>query len=192
MGGGLSATLVAVGTSNPMKVRAVRRAFKLFIDAEVVPVKVETGVPDQPVGVRELVRGAALRAIKARKAAGAHYGVGVEAGPLPFPSSTGYIETQVAVIVGPGEKASVGLSPSFEVSPDIVKAMLARVELSKASGIVRGGRDIGEGIGFIGVKTRGHVTRQDLTFYAVVMALVPWLEGGAWLAGVEDLLAQVE
>jgi len=133
------------------------------------------GLPRQPVGV-EVVRGALLRAIKAREH-GVEYGGGVEAGPVEFYTTTGFIETQVAVIVGPGDRASVGVSASFELPPGVAeKVALMGVELGETAPAKRPG-DLGEGVGYIGVLTRGHVTRLDLTVQAVVMALTPWISG---------------
>jgi len=188
----LSKFTVAVGTSNDMKVRAVSRAFKRYFDCEVVKVAVETSVPAQPVGARQLVQGALERALKSlERVSDASYGVGIEAGLMEFFSSTGYLETQVAVIVGPGRRVSVGLSPSFELPPEIVDRMLNGLELSSASNILRGKRDIGEDVGYIGVKTWGAVTRGDLTELAVRMALLPWLERSEWLITLEEFLSQL-
>jgi inosine/xanthosine triphosphatase len=174
-----------------MKKRAAERVFSMYFNADVVMVSVSTGMPPQPVGLGELVKGAALRATNAMKAVShADFGVGIEAGLLEFVSSTGFVEVQVAVIVGRDGRASIGLSQGFELPPEIVDKMLLGVELASASGIQRGVKDIGESIGYIGVKTWGKVTRQDLTEQALLMALVPWLEGAAWLVSVEDLIAQ--
>ncbi len=191
MHGPKSKLTVALGSENPMKKRAAEKVFSAYFDASVIMVPVSTGLSPQPVGLGELVRGAALRAVNAMKSLDkADFGVGIEAGLLEFISSTGFIEVQVAVIVGKDGRASVGLSQGFELPPWIVSKMLQGIELSSASGIERGSRDIGESIGYIGVKTWGWVTRQDLTEQALLMALVPWLEGATWLVSVEDLIAQ--
>ena len=182
---------VAVGTSNPMKVRAAEIAFKAFMDASVFSVKVESGVGPQPAGVRSVLLGALRRAVGAIRESGADYGVGVEAGPIEFPSSTGFLETQVAVVVDRGCRAGVGLSPSFELEEGVVKAMIAGVELEGVVGVERR-VPIGEGIGFIGVATRGFITRLELTVHAITMALVPFIAGYRRLARVEDLAAQVD
>jgi len=179
---------VAVGTGNPMKVRAVALAFKRFIDVdEVVGVEVESGVASQPVGWRDVVLGALNRAVNAMKAANADMGVGVEAGPVEMPGPRGFLETQVAVIVDEECRASMGVSPSFELEPGVLDLVLKGVELSRAVSIRRGERDLGENVGVIGVYTWGAVTRQDLTWLSVVMALVPRIAGYSKLASVNDI-----
>ncbi|WP_460123895.1 inosine/xanthosine triphosphatase [Stetteria hydrogenophila] len=182
---------MALGSGNPVKRMAVEKAFSYYFDASVVAVPVHTGVPPQPVGLGEVVRGAALRAVRAlEKVDSAHFGVGVEAGLIEFIGSTGFIEVQIAVVAGRDGRASIGLSPGFELPPWIVAEMLKGAELSSVAGIERGRRDIGEHVGYIGVKTWGRVTRHDLTEQAVIMALTPWLDDPSWLVSVDELLEQ--
>lgn len=189
MGGVKGVMTVALGSRNPLKKRAAERVFSSYFNSKVVMVPVDTGMPPQPIGLGEVVRGAALRALGALEKVGdAEFGVGVEAGLVEFVSSTGFLEVQVAVIARRDGRASVGLSQGFEVPPWIVDKMLGGVELAEASGIARGARDIGESIGYIGVKTWGRVTRQDLTEQAILMALTPWLDDPSWLATVDDII----
>ena len=184
---------VCVGTANWMKVEAVRSVFRRFMGVdEVEPVNVRVSVPSQPVGIRELMQGALERALGCMEhVSDAQYGVGVEAGLIEFYSTTGFLETQLAVIMSRDSRISVGLSSSFELPPHIVNAMLNRLELGEASGIARGSRDIGEYVGYIGVKTWGYLTRFELTVQAVISALVPWIEGGTWLMRVDDLVKSI-
>ncbi len=120
-----------------------------------------------------MVRGALRRAEIARGSG--DMGVGVEAGPIEFYTGTGFIEVQVAVIVGPGDRVSVGLSPGFELPRGILEPVLRGVELGSL--IRERPGDIGEGIGYVGLLSRGRITRQDLTEYSIVMALLPWANG---------------
>ena len=54
---------VHVGSKNAPKIQAVRDALGAFVpDLEVDGVEVETGVPEQPVGFDEILRGAKNRA----------------------------------------------------------------------------------------------------------------------------------
>ena len=72
---------VVVGTGNPVKVAAVRRAFsRLGIECEVLGVRTVTSVGPQPVGLRTTVRGAVERALGALRSSESDYGVGIEAG----------------------------------------------------------------------------------------------------------------
>jgi len=180
--------VVAVGSLNQVKVRSVRRVLGRFYDVEVVPVAVETSVSRQPIGSRDLVLGSLERALGALASVpSAELGVGVEAGLMEFYTRTGFIETQVAVIVDRSCRASLGLSPSFELSPKVVELMLQGYELSQAAEIPRGLGDIGELVGYIGYATGGLITRQMLTEAAIAMALAPRLWDPSWLITVEEL-----
>ena len=69
---------VAVGSLNPVKVEAARLVFeRFFSEVEIQPVKVETSIPAQPIGIDQVVRGAVERAYRALSSVtGSDYGVG--------------------------------------------------------------------------------------------------------------------
>ncbi|MBC8160296.1 MAG: inosine/xanthosine triphosphatase [Roseiflexaceae bacterium] len=72
---------IAIGTTNPIKIAAVRSALELGrIAAEIVSIAVRSGVPEQPVGFAQIREGALTRARNARAATGADWGVGMEGG----------------------------------------------------------------------------------------------------------------
>ena len=168
-----SACLVAVGSTNPVKVNAVRRAFRIYCTADVRGVEAESGVPPQPLGFNEVVEGAFNRACNARRLLDADYGVGVEAGLVD--TGVERVELQVAVIVDRRGWVSIGFSQGFPLPSQWVHEVEKRVELGIIASRETGRSDIGEKLGIIGYLTQGLVTRTDLTFNAVVMALVPRL-----------------
>lgn len=182
----------AVGTGNPMKVRAATLALKALLGVdEVVMVRVDSGVPRQPVGWREVVEGALNRAVRAMASAGADLGLGVEAGPVEMPGPGGFLEAQVAIVVDKDCRASIGVSPAFELDSDVLNLVLRGVELARAVKVGRGERDLGEGVGVIGVYTRGFVTRHDLTWLAIAMALVPRISGYSRLASIDEIASSI-
>src|SRR5436309_1627853 len=72
---------VAVGSTNPVKIGAVRAMIaQVWADARVDGVSVPSGVSDQPIGDDETIRGALARAAAARDALGTELGVGIEGG----------------------------------------------------------------------------------------------------------------
>ncbi len=183
--------VVAVGSLNPVKVGAVKRTFSRFLDVVVKPVEVTPTIPRQPIGSREILLGALERALVSIGLVGeAEWGVGVEAGPIEFYSSSGFLETQVAAIVDRDCKVSIGLSPSFELSPSTVELMMSGLELLQTMEIPRAIGDLGDLIGYIGYATEGHMTRMEFTEAALLMALVPRITGAEWLAKV-DLISEM-
>ncbi len=74
---------VAIGSQNPTKVNAVKKAFeKVFpnISWEFTGVDVPSGVADQPMTDRESISGATNRAKQSLKKCNADFGVGIEGG----------------------------------------------------------------------------------------------------------------
>jgi len=166
----------AIATSNPMKVRSLEVAARRFCNVEqVIAAPAPPGLPAQPVGWGQLVEGALARARAAHAMlAGSGFGVGVEAGPAVIGGFT--VELQVAAVMGPGGRVSIGTSQGFMMPKRVEEMVVGGVELGAAAGVERPG-DIGESIGYIGVLTRGAVTRQDLTVASIMMALLPWVNG---------------
>ncbi len=77
---------VHVGSANAPKVQAVRDALAAFVpDLEVGGVEVESGVPEQPVGFDEILRGARNRAEAAFARGGCDLAVGIEDGLVTLP-----------------------------------------------------------------------------------------------------------
>lgn len=178
---------VAVGSLNPVKVRAVEKVFSRYYNVMVEGVSVKTSVGPQPVGSRDVLLGSIERALGALALTDSDLGVGVEAGPIEFYTSSGFLEVEIATIVDRRCKVSVGLSAGFELDPAVVAAMMLGRELSEAVSVNRGVKDLGESIGYIGYLSSGAMTRQELTEQAVLMALLPRLSGASWLIDVREL-----
>jgi len=159
-----------------MKVRSLEAAARRFCNvAGVEAVRPPPGLPPQPVGWDMLLEGAITRAQAAFDYLGGDgFGVGVEAGPVRV--SDMVVELQVAAVAGPGERVSIGVSQGFMMPRSVEERVLSGVELGVAAPARRPG-DIGEGIGYVGVLSRGAVTRQDLTVSSIIMALLPWANG---------------
>ena len=171
---------VCVGSVNSVKVRGVRRAFeKFFRYVEVVPVEV-AGVAAQPLSFEDVVRGAISRASEALRACGGRgLGVGVEAGIFSFASR--YFDVHAACVYD-GSRRFLGFSPAFQVPSRFVE-LIRSGEFKELEEVVDrhfGTERIGEKGGLISLLTRGEVVREELVYYAVVMALVPLLNRGLY------------
>jgi len=169
-----SALRVAVGSLNPVKVKAVEEAFKaVFGVIEVIGVKVDSGVPSQPIG-EEVKRGAINRARRAiSKVPGSKYGVGIEGGLIELWGK--YYNFGFVAIVDEEGFVGTGTSGLFECPPSIVGSLLKREELGSVIDRLVGDKDVKMREGAIGVFTKRIVQRKDLYVHGVLMALVPLL-----------------
>lgn len=170
------ALVVAVGSANPNKLDAVRRAFDGFdgfSGASFVSKAAPSGVSDQPVGYEETLKGADNRALGAFEKNG--YGVGLESGLVPMAgTATGYMNLTACVIFD-GARFHRGVGPAFELPPEVCRLVVSEAcELDEAvrrAGLSDNAR-IGYAEGLIGILSGGAVTRADYMVPAVTMALV--------------------
>lgn len=168
-------TKICLGTQNPSKISGIMRAFSaVFGNVDLVPVGASTHIPPQPMGLSIIVEGARRRAIKAfEEVGGCDMGVGVEAGLYML---GGYVfDVQVVYIITADGSESFGLSPSFMIPDSFAKALILGEERELESVADRhfNTRDIGSKGGLIRLLSRSLVTREDLTYYAALMALIP-------------------
>ncbi|MCX8180957.1 MAG: inosine/xanthosine triphosphatase [Thermofilaceae archaeon] len=172
---------VAAGTLNQAKIRGIKKAFEAFLSqVEVTAVAVDSGVSKQPMSLEETFKGAMNRAFNASSRLACDYGVGVEAGVFHLAETP--IGVQVAVVVDATGRFGVGLSPGFPLPPVISKALVSgsAAELEEAVDRLFGTRQAGEHEGLVGLLTGRKVTREDLTYHAVVTALIPFLNSRLW------------
>lgn len=176
---------IVVGSKNPVKVESVRKVFKEVVgdlggetSCEVVGVGVESGVPDQPWGDDEIIKGARNRAKGALETdPGAEFGVGLEGG-VSEELKRMYSSAWCAVARKNGV-VGVGGGMRFEIP-------------EKMANIIRGGKEMGEVMdeftkkenvkqkeGSIGVLTKNHTNRQKSYEQLVKYALVRFL-GEEW------------
>ncbi len=178
---------VCVGTRNPSKIAGVGRAFReVFGEPDIVSVEASTRIPPQPIGMSVIVEGARRRALEALgRAPGCDVGVGVEAGLYLLGDRV--FDVQVVYLVAADGSESLGLSPSFMVPEPFARA-LALGEARELEEVVDrhfGTSDVGSKGGLIKLLTRSLVTREDLTYYATLMALVPLMNRELYSAGAD-------
>ncbi len=164
-----------VGTLNPAKIRGARRALRHVGVVEVSAYRVVTGI-EQPRGIRETLL-LALR--RAREALRDHdLGVGIEAGVVFI---AGYpVDAEAAVVVTREGYAGIGLSPGFPLPPGFAAYLRRGATLGDYMESVTGRPGIGRGLGAVGVLSRGLISRSDLSYYAVLTALFPFMNPGLY------------
>ena len=164
---------VAVGSGNPVKVAAVRAVLGTLVDvAAITPVVVASGVPDQPVGDEETVRGARTRARAARAAADADLGVGLEGGIVDGPE--GMRTCAWCVVVHRDGREGVGGSLAMPLPDGVAALIRAGAELGHAMDTFAATRGT-KGKGAVGILTGDRIDRQAAYEVLVTYAMAPFL-----------------
>ncbi|MEM0117040.1 MAG: inosine/xanthosine triphosphatase [Conexivisphaerales archaeon] len=172
--------LVAVGSSNKVKVRATSEAFSKFFDCEVEGVDVSSGVNEQPFEDETFI-GAKNRAVSAIKSLKADFGVGIEGGITTISGrGLGFAAVYLIDRRGRESMASSGMFPLPEEAMELVKQ---GKELGEAMDILTGLKDTKRGLGAVGLLTKGVIDRTALYRDAVVFALIPFINSNySWYA----------
>ncbi len=168
--------IIAVGSTNPVKLDAVREAFAAsgrFGAIEVQGREVASGVREQPVTLDETLRGASTRARAAFTACA--LSVGIEDGLFAVPhTQSGYMNVCVCVIFD-GTREHVGLASAFEYPAEVTRFVIEEgLDVTQAfvkAGLSNNAR-LGAAEGAIGVLTKGRLSRRDYARQAVDMALL--------------------
>ncbi len=171
---------IAVGSRNPVKVSAVTAVVRHFAPAASVEgVAVASGVPDQPFGDDETMRGAATRARAAREALDADIGVGLEGGVVEAGDGQMRSCAWAAVSLRDG-RAFVGGSLAMPLPPAVAALVRDGMELGHAMDTLTGARDTKHGAGAVGILTRGMIDRQQAYEVLVTYALAPVIASEYW------------
>lgn len=178
---------VAVGSTNPVKVAAVRAVLaRVAPDAAVQAVAVPSGVPDQPWGDAETRRGATARALAARAACAADLGVGIEGGVVEDDADAeatapGRLRTCAwAAVAGPDGRVHVGGSLAMPLPEAVAARVRAGAELGHAMDALLDTTGTKHRGGAVGVLTGGLIDRRQAYEVILTYALAPLLE--PWLA----------
>ena len=166
---------IAVGSKNPVKVAAARAVLtRLAPEITVESVAVPSGVPDQPFGDEETIRGAIERARAAREQLGADFGIGLEGGVVEMADGTMRTCAWAAVVSRNG-RHGVGGSLAMPL-PDCVATMIrGGTELGHAMDKLTGQPKTKHGAGAVGILTAGLVDRQAAYEVLVAYACAPFL-----------------
>lgn len=178
---------VAVGSANPVKVEAVRRAFVRFLSEvplDVYGVRIESGVAEQPFG-EATWRGARTRASAAMKAAPPpgdgtdrlplpDYAVGLEAGLFEDAGSGRLLDVQHCVITDRTGFESHGHGPGFAYPPEVGRQVRHGLQtIEEVVGRLAADPAIGRTRGAVGFLTEDRLDRTRLSESAVEAAFVP-------------------
>ena len=166
---------MAVGSLNPVKVEAARRAFAAFFDeVEVEPVEVASRVKPFPTSEEETLQGALNRAHAVAAARpDADYSVGIEAGIVEVAGHR-FVRAYAAVLRG--GVMGLGGSAAFQVPPRLLARIDPESEESKQAIDQELGRaNVFRHEGAVGILTRRRLDRTTVLRDAVICALAPHL-----------------
>ena len=168
---------VLIGTKNPGKIEGAKKAFENYFDnVEVIGIKAESNVSEQPVG-KETLLGAKNRVNNLIKYAkenniDADYYVAVESG---INDDSGFWAiTNIAVVKNSLGEVGIGASESFPVPNKYVKTII-KDTLAPVMDTIFKESDLRSSTGGIGLLTHEVLNRIDLTTHAFVMALTPFI-----------------
>ncbi|MEW9668438.1 inosine/xanthosine triphosphatase [Ammoniphilus sp. 3BR4] len=162
---------VAIGSTNPVKIKAVRSAFeKMGLNAEVTGVEVDSKVSEQPFSDEETIEGAINRArgaLKIGEESPYDYGIGLEGGVVQ--TQYGMFVCNWGAIVNNREVIGIGGGHRVLLPSTLVEGLNKGEELGDIIDAWAGGKDIKKNEGTIGILTGNHITREEM-FHDVVIA----------------------
>ncbi len=166
--------LVAVGSTNPVKLAAVQWVIgQIWPAARVEALAVDPGVPAQPLSDEQMVAGARARAAAACAALDADLGVGLEGGVHRSP--WGLLLTSWVAVVDRAGRQGLGSGGRLPLPPVLAAAVLAGEELGPAVDKLAGQHDTKRGPGAVGILTGGLVRRDEAFRVATVYAMAGFL-----------------
>ncbi len=160
-----------VGSRNPVKIAAAREVLRRVCDehVEVIGAPVESGVPDQPWGDEETLRGAVGRAKAALREDDASLGVGLEGGLVDV---DGRVFTCAWCAVAQADGAiGVAGGANLLLPPSVARAVRRGAELGPTMDALTGLEDTKRGKGAIGILTQGYLDRQTAYEHVLTLAL---------------------
>lgn len=165
---------IAVGSQNPVKIEAVKRAFtKAFGKCEVIGVSVSSDISDMPMSSEEGIKGARSRAEKAIKKLKADFGVGLE-GAFEETKEGTFLVGCVA-IVDRKERWGFSKGESILIPEGIVRRVKQGKELGDVMDEIRGLKNTKQHDGAVGFFTRNLIPRAQAFETATIYALARFL-----------------
>jgi inosine/xanthosine triphosphatase len=174
---------ICVGSLNPVKIDAVRLAFGLYFeDFRVSYIEAESSVPNQPIGLDNILLGAQNRAqqaltplIEDSNASPPHYGIGIEAGLVKIPiAPSNYMDFQFCVIMDEHQKITIGSGIGFEYPKKVInKVLFNKKEIGHIMGEIANNENLKRENGAIGYLSKNTINRIDILKDAVICALLP-------------------
>lgn len=167
---------VAIGSTNPTKIEAVRQAFAIvwpIKSFEFLGVATDSGVSAQPMSDEETISGARTRAEKALQNTDADFGVGIEGG-LHCVNNHWFDSSWIAVIDRHGN-VGIGSSVKIIVPEHVMNLIHEGDELGTALDKAFNRVNVKQAEGHLGLMTKNAITRTSAGRDGVIVALAHFL-----------------
>lgn len=167
---------IKVGSTNPVKIEAVKIAFEKVWPGKtwkVTGVNVPSGVSMQPMSDAESIVGARNRANAVLQQDDADYGVGIEGGIEKIGEH--WFDCGWIVIVDKQGLEGIGSSLRLMVPPSMIKSIQAGKELGEVIDEVFDRKNAKQAEGHFGLMTKGVVTRTSGYVDGIVAALARFI-----------------
>lgn len=167
---------VIIASENPVKIAAVTKAFERFFPGEVFNfegIAAVSGVPDQPKGDDETLRGAQNRATNAKlQRPNADYVVGLEGGIAT--TNRGTEAFAWMCVLDKAGKTGLGKTGSFYLPDAVTRLLEEGMELGEADDRVFSRVNSKHSNGSVGILTHDLIDRTAYYTDAVIFALIPF------------------
>lgn len=151
---------IAIGTTNPTKVNAVKEAFGNLISAEFQAFSVASGVSEQPLSDDETITGAINRANAARLECEATIGIGLEGGVVS--TKMGYFLCNWGAIVDERNEPIVAGGSRILLPTELGEQVFNGKELGVVMDEYTNQHNVRQNEGAIGIFTSGYVNRTEM------------------------------
>jgi inosine/xanthosine triphosphatase len=168
--------LVNIGSTNPVKIQAVTRAFRRVWPEKTwqfVGVQVASGIAAQPMSDGESLKGARQRAHLALVQNQASFGVGLEGGVQAIGSD--WFDCGWVVVVDQYGTEGLGSTARIITPPKMVQLLKQGMELGDVVDHFFGTKNAKQATGHFGLMTNGAITRTQGYTDGVIMALARFL-----------------
>lgn len=152
---------IAIGSTNPAKVNAVRKAFQeLDKNITIVPINVSSGVSEQPFSDEETIQGAINRALECLNHSEIDIGIGLEGGVQE--SSYGLSICNWGALVEKNQPPIIAGGARIILPEEIAIRLRNGEELGPVMDDYSSQNNVRKKEGAVGIFTNNHVTRDEM------------------------------
>jgi len=166
--------IIAVGSQNPVKIKAVQDVVnKIWKDAEVLSINADSKVSDQPHSEEEAILGATNRAKQALLEGNADLGIGIEG--YNIDKKQGTFVAGLSVAIDKRGEIGYGYSGKILLPQKVAEAVKKGKELGDVMNELTEIENVKQKQGAAGIFTKGIISRKTALEMAVVYSLTKFI-----------------